>query len=152
MPPRNRYSERVRVAIDEPGESLTRQSMKAECDVNNIVRTYDRDGVLPHLSKAIPSYSVFTEDELVGSADFDYHQSLNIVLAAQHAFEGLPAELRKRFHNDPAYFIAFVDDPANRDEAVELGLVAPKPNPSVAEAEAAAGEAPVEEPTPTPAE
>lgn len=35
----------------------------------------------------------------------------------------LPAELRKRFRNDPGMLLAFLEDPQNRAEAESLGLV-----------------------------
>lgn len=152
MPPRNRYSDRVRVLSDTSGDTMTKQSAKAECDVNNIIRQFDRDGVLPHLRDTIPEYVVFTEDELVGSAGFDYHQALNVVRAAQDGFEALPAELRKRFHNDPGEFVAFVDDPANRDEAVELGLVRRRPPAEAVREDPAPDVQPVEEAPPAASE
>ena len=49
----------------------------------------------------------------------------------------LDANVRKRFHNDPAELIDFVSDEKNRDEAVRLGLLQipefPKPDPLVEE-------------------
>ena len=43
-----------------------------------------------------------------------------------------PAEVRARFGNDPAAFMSFVEDDANRDEARRLGLLRdpdPVPDP-----------------------
>ena len=37
-------------------------------------------------------------------------------------FEELPATIRKKFENDPAKFLDFVNDERNADEMVELGL------------------------------
>ena len=61
------------------------------------------------------------------SGDFtgigDYQSAMQAVRAAQESFMELPAEVRARFSNDPQALMVFMDDPANRDEAVELGLV-----------------------------
>jgi phage internal scaffolding protein len=53
----------------------------------------------------------------------DYHTALNRVIAAQDEFEGLPAQIRARFDNDPANLIEFLGNENNRAEAEELGLV-----------------------------
>jgi phage internal scaffolding protein len=57
----------------------------------------------------------------------DYHTALNQVIAAEDEFMSLPATLRARFENDPAQLIEFLDNPQNKDEAVQLGLVNIKP-------------------------
>ncbi len=129
--PRSRYSDRVPVAAFNEGPSMTKQSFKDECDVNNIIRSYDKTGIFTHLNETIPQYAVFTADEVLGTVDFDYHAALNIVRAADDGFEALPAVLRKRFLNDPGEFIKFVDDPENHDEAVQLGLVEAPAEPVV---------------------
>lgn len=97
--------------------TLTKQSFKDECNINNIVAKYQRTGQVTHLNSVKPRYL-----DCVGVAD--YQHALDIVNAAGAEFDGLPAKLRARFANDPAKLIAFCDDPQNYDEAVKLGLVA----------------------------
>ena len=46
-----------------------------------------------------------------------------MVVKAEEAFMTLPAVVRARFANDPAGIFTFLQDPANRDEAVKLGLI-----------------------------
>ena len=41
-------------------------------------------------------------------------------------FEALPSVLRKRFDNDPAKFLDFVQDSNNSKELVEMGLAVSK--------------------------
>lgn len=114
--------------IDEDGqpiESLTKQAFKDECDINKIVANYDRTGLLTHVSSAVARYGDFTEVN-------EYQESLNTVLRAQRDFEGLPADIRKRFHNDPGEFFEFATNPDNLDQMVEMGLaearsIAPEP-------------------------
>lgn len=40
----------------EPDSSLTHQSFKDECDVNNIVRAYTQTGMINHLPRTEPQY------------------------------------------------------------------------------------------------
>jgi phage internal scaffolding protein len=43
-------------------------------------------------------------------------------MAAQDSFLALPAKIRSRFGNDPALFVEFASDEANKDEMKALGL------------------------------
>lgn len=119
------------LVCDDP--SLAQQNFKDECDINVIVRRFGVTGQLPS-NVRMPSYGDFT-------GVTDYQSALNSVLAARDSFMSLPAEVRSRFSNDPALFVDFCSDPANRDEALKLGLIdAPaKPVvPAVATAESPA--------------
>ena len=53
----------------------------------------------------------------------DFHAAQNLIAEATQTFDLLPASLRKRFDNDPAKLLAFLEDDSNREEAVKLGLV-----------------------------
>lgn len=55
----------------------------------------------------------------------NYHELHNRLLDLQREFAAFPASFRSRFGNDPYQVIRFIDDPANRIEAVRLGLVEP---------------------------
>lgn len=117
--PRSRYSERLRVKTVLPKGSRTKQSFKAECDINNILKKYRDTGILTHTRDSQPLYGDFSEIT-------DYQGSLNQVIQAQEAFEQLPALVRKRFANDPGKFVEFVQDDKNYDEALKLGLLDPE--------------------------
>jgi phage internal scaffolding protein len=136
---RSAYSPRVKVALsflDEEGNPLstpTQQHMKAEVDINNILRQYDRTGLITHVNNATAQYGDFTEVN-------EYQESLNRVIAAQDAFAALPSNVRKRFANDPGEFFEFATNPDNFDAMVELGL-AERPSEVV---QASKVEAPVE--------
>ncbi len=110
---RDAVSNESGLACEEP--SLTQQHFKDETDINNILRQFNITGLLPEAPLS-PRYGDFT-------GIVDYHSALNAVIAAQDDFDGLPAHLRARFENDPAQLIDFLDNPANFDEAVKLGLV-----------------------------
>jgi len=106
-------------------ESLAQQNFRDECDINNIMERFGVTGELPN-SPLPPQYGDF-------SGVLDYHSALNAVLAAQDAFNDLPAMVRSRFENDPNQLIRFLEDPNNRDEAVKLGLINKEPQSEVPE-------------------
>lgn len=94
------------------------QSFAEEADINTIVRRFGLTGELPAAPK-LELYGDFT-----GVRDF--HSALNMVVGAQAAFMEMPADVRARFANDPGQVLLFLADEKNREEAVRLGLVAPK--------------------------
>jgi phage internal scaffolding protein len=102
--------------------TLTKQSFKDECNINNIVAKFAITGQLPQSSRK-PRYM-----DCVGVDS--YQDALAIVdLAAAH-FSALPAKVRARFANDPVKMVAFLEDPNNAEEAIKLGLAEPKNAPA----------------------
>jgi len=119
---RTPYNYDVDLVSDETGlkcedPSLAQQHQKEESDINNIVARFGLTGELPFADRQ-PRYGDF-------SAVTDYHSAMNAVRSASEDFMSLPADLRARFHNDPAELIEFLSLDANRDEAIKLGLVNP---------------------------
>lgn len=112
------YREHERVTLDCSDKSLTKQSFAAECDINTIMRKFEKTGLIDHNAKHGGSYGDFL-------AAPEYHEACNAVLAADAAFMSLPSGLRKRFNNDPAAFLEFAQDPANQEAMAELGLTKP---------------------------
>ena len=102
---------------NDPG--LTDQSQAAETDVNFILKRAQQSGVLP----GIDVERIYADV----SNSMDYQQAQNIVINAQNQFNSLNASLRKQFDNDPALFLAFVEDPKNAQELVSLGLADLRP-------------------------
>jgi phage internal scaffolding protein len=99
--------------------TLTQQQFADEADINTIVNNFLRSGELPdEVSK--PRFGDFT-----GTVD-NYHDALNLVIAADEAFSELPAKIRARFDNDAGKYVDFFNDPKNRAEAEELGLIHPQ--------------------------
>lgn len=111
----------IAFSLDGFEETLTHQSFKDECDINNIVASADMAGFLEDSGRARPEYVDFTD------VPNDYQDSLNRVIAAQEAFDALPALVRRRFHNDPAEFVEFASDASNLDDMVKLGLAEMRP-------------------------
>lgn len=96
--------------------SLTIQSFKDECDINNIVARHAQTGEYTHLSNKLGQYADLTSIT-------SYHDMVNQVHYANEAFETLPPKMRLRFKNDPGELLAFLQDRKNLNEAIELGLV-----------------------------
>lgn len=112
---RSAYSKPVRVSFETVGPSLAVQSAKAECDMNRIMAKAQKGGAIDHFSRFQGRYGDFVGPE-------DYHQAVNVVLAADEMFATVPSAIRNRFNNDPSEFLAFVQDPDNADELVSMGL------------------------------
>ena len=104
-----------KVVIKEWGKGRTRQSEAAATDINNIMKKYEKTGLLPSLDR-----EAFFADV---STMVDYRTALHHVDKAQKAFMSLPAGVRTKFSNDPAEFLDFVSDEENRPEMVEMGLI-----------------------------
>jgi len=110
---RDKNSDNSKFVFTRP--SRTQQSFRDECDINNILRKFNVTGQLP-IGSVQPEYGDF-------SGVTDYQSALNAVMAAQDSFLALPAKVRARFDNDPAFFIEFASDEANKDEMRALGLI-----------------------------
>lgn len=105
------------------GDSVAVQSAKAECDINNIMRKFEKTRMIDHVRSVDGSYI-----DVTGFPQ-SYQESLNQVLEAQRMFDTVPAKVRKRFGNDPGQFLEFVENPENIEECRKLGLAVPAPEP-----------------------
>lgn len=103
--------------MDKDGNPVyfTEQSHKRITDVNYIIKQYDKTGLIIHQNKIEAQYGDMTGD--------DYKTMLDTVIKAQNAFDELPSKIRKRFNNSPEEYLRFFEDPDNRDEAKQLGLI-----------------------------
>ncbi len=108
-----------KVVLTDFDVSKTRQSEAAATNINTIMARYDKTGVLP-----VDSRQAFYADV---SQMGDYRTALEQVRVADDAFMALPANVRAQFENDPALFLDFTSDPANRDQMREMGLIEKKP-------------------------
>ena len=106
--------DRERLTTKDFGPSLTRQEFKEDCDINTIVAQFVKTGVVTHINRREAQYGY------VDGADFS--DAMRIVTQAQAMFGELPSEVRKRFNNDPAALLDFVQDPDNAAEMAQMGL------------------------------
>ena len=93
---------RRRVSVRFPAETLTEQSHKAACDVNNIMARYTLTGVMEHVRRFEPVYAD------VSAAD--YKASMDAISAAKTLFEELPSRVRRHFGDDVTQFLAYCDE------------------------------------------
>lgn len=109
LPPSTPYQER--------SAGRTRQDDLERSNINNIVSRYHASGELPERDRDAFFYGDVSNMP-------DYATVFEIVDRARDGFiNSLSPELRARFDNDPAKFLDFTNDPANRNEMVELGLL-----------------------------
>jgi phage internal scaffolding protein len=119
-------SKRIRVTYKSDLPSKTQQHFKEQCDVNLILKKYEKTGMITHTKQNQGSYGDFSQYN-------DFQTNLNIVKDALDSFDALPSEIRKRFANNPTKLLEFIHDDSNRDEAEKLGLVAKREQPQAAQ-------------------
>ncbi|AXL14620.1 internal scaffolding protein [Microviridae sp.] len=104
---------RTRLVCEEQG--LTEQSYKDECDIHQILRKYEKTGMVTHTAAYAGTYGDF-----VNSVDFQEAQ--NVIADAKTMFETVPSKIREQFYNDPAQFLEFIQNDDNRAEIEEMGF------------------------------
>lgn len=120
---------RVRTINEEP--TKTDQTQKEQCDINNIMKRYNKkiqNVDSPILEKYAGSF-------FDSSQKPTYQTALNTLIEARNTFENLPSHLRKKFGNDPANMISYLQDSSNNEEAQKLGLKIKPPEQKQTEAE-----------------
>ncbi len=93
----------------------TEQSHLDQCDVNKIIRKYDRDGIITHVSRFEAKFGDMT--------GMDFKTMSDKIANAQSMFNELPVEIRNRFDNNPENLLTFMEDPENREEAIKLNII-----------------------------
>lgn len=96
------------------GEGKTEQSHKKQCDMNYILRNYQKTGLITHAKKYQGQY----DDVKVQ----DFNDAMMLVTKAKAMYEELPSNIRSRF-TGPEQFIAFTNNPANAPEMVKMGIL-----------------------------
>lgn len=120
------FSRGVRVRLDCGDQSVlcnksrTHQSFAKDADINNIMSRFKKTGFLIDPLKVNPyrrpNFGDFSD---IG----DLASQITRIREAEAAFMVLPASIRERFHNDVGELLEFVQNDANRAEAVEIGLL-----------------------------
>lgn len=98
-------------------DGKTRQEFKDECDINNIMSRYRKDGIVTHINVREPQYGIVPA--------VDFHAAMNLVTDAQQTFETLDSSIRKKFGNSIENFLEFVENPDNTEAMEEMGLLTP---------------------------
>lgn len=115
---------RKRVPLSASGiASKTQQQYKASSNVNNIMKTGLKTGLVMRSDK--PPF--YLNNPNLSSMDF--LETQNLVIDAKRRFEALPSKIRKQFDHSPYELLRFMENPENKEEAIRLGLVAPDKPP-----------------------
>lgn len=101
-------------------ENLTKQEFKDECDINLILARYQDSPPRPWGNPPTLRYGDFAD-----APDFLAAQLL--VKEAEELYNSVPVQLRDRLGHNPANFLTWLKDPANKAEARKLGLFVPEP-------------------------
>jgi phage internal scaffolding protein len=107
--------------FDTEGESLTQEQFAEESEINNILRSHDRNGVIEHINRGNAIYGDFSNIT-------DFSDALDQIKEAQEEFQGIPWQIREKFENDAGQFFKFASNPDNIQELREMGLADPKPS------------------------
>lgn len=100
----------------------TKQSFKKEVNINTIMAKFAKTGMITPEALAVRQ-AVFGDVSSIG----DFHDCQNRILEAKDAFMTLSAEVRTRFGNDTGQLLEFLQDPENKPEAIELGILPKEP-------------------------
>jgi translation elongation factor EF-G len=109
------YGDRTRNGFQTTGESLTQQSHAAAADVRNIIKQYDRTGLIANVNKGIAQYGDYSKVN-------EYAEALQMVAQANQSFAEVPSHIREQFNNNAGLFFEFATDPKNKEKLIEMGL------------------------------
>lgn len=101
-------------------ESKVQEQFADACQTDTIIRKYNMMGVNPFISAGDSRYLDTTQIP-------DFICANNAQVKVKEYFEGLPADIRLEFNNDPMQFAEVVSDPRNADYLREIGVLAPLP-------------------------
>lgn len=104
--------------------SMAKQSFKDESDINFILKKFRKTGLIEHLNVHKGEYAEY--------GDMDFHEAMLAVRDAEEMFSSLPADVRKRFDNDPGEFLQFAENPENLSAMRDMGLAPPEAVPPAA--------------------
>lgn len=106
-------------------ETMTRQEMADECDINKIMARYEKVGANPLMNNnnRVPMYLDLT------ATPGDLMVAMEQLRQADDAFMRLPAHVRREFDNDAMRFVEYASDAGNLERLREWGLAEPAPAP-----------------------
>jgi hypothetical protein len=105
-----------RVQLDCSKPKLTDQSDAAAADINNIMKVYQKTGILPENKQKIAYY---VDNTNIPSLE----EAHSLIENAKEAFMGLPSAVRKLMDNDPTKLVGFIQNPENEDILLKYGIL-----------------------------
>lgn len=101
-------------------ESMVQEQFADACQTDTIIRKYNTMGLNPFIASGGSKYLDTTQIP-------DFICAQNAHIKVREFFEGLPADIRLEFNNDPMNFAEVVSDPQNEDYLREIGVLEPLP-------------------------
>ena len=101
-------------------KSKVQEQFADACQTDNIIRKYNTMGVNPFIASGGSQYLDTTQIP-------DFFVAQNAQVKVKEFFEGLPADIRLEFNNDPMQFAEVASDPRNEDYLREIGVLEPLP-------------------------
>lgn len=129
IPDHNNY------AIVFPEESLTKQSFRDECNINNIVNRFTNTGQLPTSNKGEPHYDF--------APNIEFKEALDLTKKLHSEFNNLTAEEREQFDNNPTQYAEFLSLYAEAPESF-INVISPEPDTVVSKTPSKAKDEPAE--------
>lgn len=103
--------------------SLAEQHSAHLTDINYLIKRYKPDELAAYMA-ARAAY----RSEILGhdfSLEYDLQTAKNVVARSRQEFEDLDPEVRKNFTSH-LEFLKFIDNPANAEKMVKLGILTPR--------------------------
>lgn len=117
------YGPKVSPGTENKLPSKTKQAFAEELDVNNIIKKYNKTGVLQKMHDFEGIFGDFKSQ--------DFQDAMNTVINAEQVFLEVPSKIRAQFNNDPGAFIDFATNKDNLKQMREWGLAMPEPEPGI---------------------
>lgn len=113
------YSKKIQCDLFcDPAEDKTKQAFAQECDINVIMARYIQTGIIQNGNTQAARYA--------DCSSYDFQASHNLVIVAQTMFDSLPAKIRSKFDNSAYEFLNWMENPENKKEALQMGLLPPE--------------------------
>jgi len=112
-----------RVTAPKSGKSVTQQQFKKDADINTIADRHFKGA--GRFGAQIGNPAATRKPRFMDISSIEFHSMLNKVVDTQEAFRSLSARTKGRFNNDPYQLLRFVENPDNRAQALEMGLILP---------------------------
>lgn len=111
--------DRERVRFKSVGKSKVQQQFRKDSDINNILKKYEKTGLLvdPNIIRAgKPIFGDFSNMPT-------YFEAVTKINEINEQFMRLNPEVRAEFLNEPGNMVEFLNNPENYEKAVKMGIL-----------------------------
>lgn len=108
------YGPKIKLTTTNNDPTMTKVALAEQLDVNNIIKKYNKTGILKNAENYEAIFGDFNET--------DFQESLNTIIKAEELFINVPSKIRAQFENSPGRFIDFATNPENLQQMRDWGL------------------------------